>query len=87
MVEAMGLGVPLVASGIPALRELDPSGSWARFFQPEDRQDLARQVLTSMREPDSASRGRHALTRFDSEYRSERIAVDMLSFFGRAAGL
>lgn len=85
MIEAMALGSPLVAAGIPALHELDPARRWARFFAPEDSDDLAYHILAALTEVDD-KRSDNAVQQFDRTFRSELVAARMVKFFQRAAG-
>jgi glycosyltransferase involved in cell wall biosynthesis len=47
--EALGLGTPVVASDIPALREI--GGTWARFASPDDPDGFARELRAILDDP------------------------------------
>ena len=44
IVEAMALGIPVVASNIPAISEITKGGKGALLFVPGDREDLAKKI-------------------------------------------
>ena len=54
MVEAMQLGLPVIASDIPALREV--AGNAAIFIQPDEPEALARAVINIQNDPAMAKR-------------------------------
>jgi len=45
VLEAMDLGVPVVASSIPGIRAIDPKGLSIRFHNPGDQSSLAESIL------------------------------------------
>lgn len=49
--EALASGLPVIASDIPALREVDPSGSATLFFRAGDPQSLADALVTAIESP------------------------------------
>lgn len=87
MVEAMGLGAPVVASDVPPIRELDPQGSWVRFCSPGEAGSLAQAVLGVLGQTGEEKMERHerAVAQFDFGHDAEAIADRMAAFFERAA--
>ena len=85
--EAMGVGVPLVVSDVPALRELVGSSQCARLVDPGVAPALASAVVDVLQDRDSAeSRARSARQRFCSEYSIDRTVARTLEFYARSLG-
>ena len=83
--EAMGVGVPLVVSDVPALRELVGSADCAVLVRPEDPGALARGILGCLCDPSStAERTKAAPERFRSQYALAPVAERTIDFY-RAA--
>jgi glycosyltransferase involved in cell wall biosynthesis len=70
LLEYMASGRPIVASNLPVVRELVCPGSEALLFNPDDPEDLARQILTLLDDSDlaaqlganAAARAQHCFT-------------------------
>jgi glycosyltransferase involved in cell wall biosynthesis len=68
LVESMALGVPYVASDIPAFREVTAGGVGGRLFRVGDEEDLVRQLDELLRDPDRerlVAAGRAHAARYD----------------------
>jgi glycosyltransferase involved in cell wall biosynthesis len=85
--EAMGVGVPLVVSDVPALRELVGSEQCAALVQPDDPSSLAAAIINTLRnEGDARVRAAAARARFCAEYELQRTVARMISFYSRSVG-
>jgi glycosyltransferase involved in cell wall biosynthesis len=86
LVEGMALGARVIAADIPAVRDLDPSGQWLRYFTPGADGELARAAIKVLQQSQAEDpRSIYAVDRFEQHYTSERIGAHMSSFFHRAA--
>lgn len=85
LLEAMALGAPIVASDLPAVRELLDDGVHARLAAPGDPGALARALIAAVEHPrDSSAMAAAALERFLSNYTIDVIAERMTAFYERA---
>jgi glycosyltransferase involved in cell wall biosynthesis len=81
MIEAMALQVPVVASDVPAVREVMGAEFWARLVPPDSPGDLARVLADALEADDAGVRGHAALARFTAEYSTEGVADRMVALF------
>ncbi len=85
LIEAMCLEVPVVASSVPAIRELAGDPPVFTLVRPGDPHDLATGVLDVLADQKSAEqRTRRAHDRFVNEFVAEDVARRMVSFYERA---
>jgi glycosyltransferase involved in cell wall biosynthesis len=84
MVEAMALEVPIVASDLPQVREVvDASG--ASLVPPGSPEALAAEIGHVLVDPEGAAgRVERAQTRFRERLTVDRVADEMIAFYGRA---
>ncbi|GAA1268174.1 hypothetical protein GCM10009665_66070 [Kitasatospora nipponensis] len=85
--EAMGVGVPLVCSDVPALRETVRSEDYALLVPPEQPVELAAaltRVLTDRQE--AAVRVRAARARFLTSFTLHQVTAQMVEFYERSLG-
>jgi glycosyltransferase involved in cell wall biosynthesis len=90
VLEAMALEVPIVATSIPAFREVLAEGSCARLVPMADPAAISDAVLETLAEPmETERRRRAALERFEAHYRLEAVGEATLAMYrdvlGRAA--
>jgi glycosyltransferase involved in cell wall biosynthesis len=84
VVEAMAMGLPIIASDIPALREVLDGGSCGVLVRPGDASELASACLGLLEERQRArALGDAARSRFDSTYTSETAIEGMLALYRR----
>jgi glycosyltransferase involved in cell wall biosynthesis len=82
LLEAMALGIPLVASSIPGNRRLISDFEHGRLFPPDDADRLARVIIEQWKNLDCAIHmGREARNRVDQEFSIEAIARQHLALF------
>ena len=82
-IEAMALGVPTVASGLPAVHE--SLAGTALYSIPGDVVSLGEQILATLHNRAAARRRAHAaVIRFESLYTTDRVARAMVDFYARA---
>lgn len=86
MIEAMALGIPVVAADIAPIRELDPGQEWVDFFTVDDPPSLASSIIQRLHAGREEGRSASALALFERTYRADIVASAMTSFFYRAAG-
>lgn len=80
LLEAMALGLPIVASDIEVIREV--LGDAALFARPADSVDLAKEVDTALNAPELCeSMARVARERFDMSFRVEAVAHQMADWY------
>jgi glycosyltransferase involved in cell wall biosynthesis len=85
LIEAMALEAPVVASDLPAVRELLEDGSMATIVPVGDARALAGAVARTLADPSGAAvRARRARARFLEAFTVERVAGEMRSFYDRA---
>lgn len=83
--EAMGVGVPLVVSDVPALRELVGSPECARLVAPGDPSALARGVLACLSDPtETRDRAAAASRRFAAHFTLPATIDRTLDFYRRS---
>ena len=84
LLEAMALEAPIVASDLPAVREV--VGDDAALLVPPDRPDaLAAAVAAVLADPAGAARrAARARERFLATFTIDRVADGMAGFYGRA---
>ena len=85
LLEAMALEAPIVASDLPAVREVVGDDSAALLVPPDRPDALAAAVTAALADPAGAARraGR-ARERFLARYTIDRVADGMAGFYGRA---
>lgn len=84
VLEAMAMGLPIVASDIPALREVLDGGRCGVLVQPGDADELASACLGLLEEGQRSSAfGDAARSRFDSTYTTAAAIEGMLSLYRR----
>jgi glycosyltransferase involved in cell wall biosynthesis len=83
LLEAMALECPVVASGLPTLREVvDPTT--ARLVRPGDADDLARGLVEVLADPaGAATRARAARARFERGWTVQATARRWVAFYDR----
>jgi glycosyltransferase involved in cell wall biosynthesis len=87
VLEAMALGLPIVASDIPALREVLEPDANADLVAVGDPEALATAIDRLLRDPERRRRhGRRSLERFGERYTLERCAARTLELYDRVAG-
>jgi glycosyltransferase involved in cell wall biosynthesis len=85
LIEAMALEVPVVASAVPAIREVAGDPPVFRLVAPEDPVALAEGVADVLDDPDGAAeRARRAYDRFLDRFTTRRVAEQMIGFYERA---
>jgi len=83
--EAMGVGVPLVCSDVPALRETVGSEDYARLVAPERPAELAAALLETLDDPAAAAvRVKSARARFLTSFTLHQVSGRMVEFYERA---
>ena len=82
LIEAMALGLPIVASDIPALREVVEDGVNADLVPPGDPDALGKAIVNLIADPQR--RQRYALRsreRFESTFTIEAVAEQMIALY------
>ena len=86
LLEAMAMGIPLVASSIPGNRRIVADFKHGRLAPPDDPGALARVILEQWSNFDRAFHmGRAARSRVEQEFSIRRVARDHLRLFERLA--
>jgi glycosyltransferase involved in cell wall biosynthesis len=87
LLEAMALDIPIVASDIPAIREILDDGECGLLVAPGDVPALARAVDRTL-DDDRATEQRvtAARARFESDHDLERVTERMIDLYRRVAG-
>jgi glycosyltransferase involved in cell wall biosynthesis len=84
IVEAMALELPIVASDLPQVREV-VEASGASLVPPGSPEELAAEIARVLVDPGGAARRvERAQTRFRERLTVERVADEMIAFYGRA---
>jgi glycosyltransferase involved in cell wall biosynthesis len=87
VIEAMALGLPVVASDVPALREVLEDGANATLVPPADPQALAAALARLLDDPDRRARyGRRSRDIFRERFTLDRCAARMVRLFEAVAG-
>lgn len=82
LLEAMALGIPLVASSIPGNRRLVSDFKHGRLAPPDDLASLARVIIEQWADFDRAIHmGREARRRVDQEFSIQAVARKHLELF------
>ncbi len=88
LIEAIGLGLPVVASDIPALREVVVEGENALLFPPGDVASLATAIGALLDDPERRTAfGQRSRELFDAEFRAEDAIERLLDFLDEVAGV
>ncbi|MET9399202.1 glycosyltransferase family 4 protein [Kitasatospora sp. NPDC002965] len=86
--EAMGVGVPLVASDVPALRETVGSEDYARLVAPERPAALAEALIDTLEDRAAARvRAKAARARFLTSFTLQHVSAQMVGFYERSLRL
>jgi glycosyltransferase involved in cell wall biosynthesis len=85
LLEAMALGVPIVATDIPPVWELVGRNHLVRLLDPGDHEGMAEAISALLADP-SASRemGEMGRVRFFEHFTIDRVAKQMIEFYERA---
>lgn len=85
LLEAMALEAPIVATDLPATREIVSDELDALLVRPDHPESIARAVQRVLLNPqDTAGRVECARTRFLNHYTISRVTDEMIAFYGRA---
>jgi glycosyltransferase involved in cell wall biosynthesis len=85
LLEAMALEAPIVASDLPAVREVVAHGDSALLVPPDRPADLAAAITVTLTDPaGAASRARRARERFLATFTIDRVADAMADLYRRA---
>ena len=83
LVEAMALGLPIVASDLPQVREV-VGGAYATISSPDDAERWSRSIVETLRDrPAAAHRAQNARARFEAAFTLDKVADAMLAFHRR----
>lgn len=85
LIEAMGVGTPIVASDLPPVREITGSGDCATLVPPDSPDALAAALCSALTEREKTGmRAAAALRRFGEEYTIDSVCDRMVAFYERA---
>jgi len=85
VIQAMAVGLPVVASGFGAMADLIEHGRTGLHFRPGDSADLARQALWLMDHPDEAARLRAAArSEYEAKYTADRNYEGLMRAYAEA---
>lgn len=85
LLEAMALESPIVASGLPPIREVVPDDRHAWLVPPDRPGHLAEAILAALGNPDEArKRASQARRRFLERFTIDRVTSEMAGFYQRA---
>jgi glycosyltransferase involved in cell wall biosynthesis len=85
VIEAMGTGVPVVATDLPPVREIVGSHECAVLVPPEDPAALAVALVDAATDRVSADmRAEAAMARFSDTFTVDRVCDRMVDFYERA---
>jgi glycosyltransferase involved in cell wall biosynthesis len=85
VIEAMALEAPIVASDIPAVREVVGATDSALLARTDDPKALAVAINIALDDPDPSRRVNVARQRFLTTFTADRVAHRMLALYERAA--
>jgi glycosyltransferase involved in cell wall biosynthesis len=87
LIEAIGLGLPVVASDIPALREVVRQGENAELVPPGDPAALTRAIVDLLSDPERLrSYSERSRELFADEFKAQTSNQRLLDLFGKVAG-
>jgi glycosyltransferase involved in cell wall biosynthesis len=85
LLEAMALQAPIVASDLPAVREVVTDGVSARLVSPENHEELATGIAATIQDQDGAAdRAGRAQSEFLERFAVSKVAEPMVEFYDRA---
>ncbi|HEV7527168.1 MAG TPA: glycosyltransferase, partial [Acidimicrobiia bacterium] len=84
VIEAMALEAPIVATGIPAVREVLGDSDAAVLAPPDDATALALAMVRALDDPESQARAARGRSRFLDCFTIDRIADRKIEFYARA---
>ncbi|MGC0417663.1 glycosyltransferase [Embleya sp. AB8] len=85
LIEAMGVGTPIVTSDLPPVREITGSGDCAALVPPNAPEALATALVAALTEREkTAMRAEAAYRRFGEEYTIDSVCDRMVAFYARA---
>jgi glycosyltransferase involved in cell wall biosynthesis len=88
LLEAMALGVPIVATDIPPVWELVGRNRLARLLEPGDHEGLGEAISALLADPaESREMGEAGRARFLEHFTIDRVAAQMIEFYERALAL
>ena len=84
IIEYMACGKAIVAANLPVVRELVCEGVEALLFEPGNPEDLARQVVKLLNEPElAAENGRNAASRAHHQFTWQKAQTNLLQTYQR----
>ncbi|MEU0934031.1 glycosyltransferase [Embleya sp. NPDC005971] len=85
LIEAMGVGTPIVTSDLPPVREITGAGDCAALVPPNSPEALATALVAALTEREkTAMRTEAAYRRFGEEYTIDSVCDRMVAFYARA---
>jgi glycosyltransferase involved in cell wall biosynthesis len=88
VIEAMALGLPIVASDIPPVREIVEENHNAILVTPASSSELAKAVATLLHDRDKAfAYGRHSRKIFEARFTLQQSAARMIALYRRIAAM
>ncbi|MFE2866937.1 glycosyltransferase [Embleya sp. NPDC059259] len=85
LIEAMGVGTPIVTSDLPPVREITGAGDCAALVPPNSPEALATALVAALTEREkTAMRTEAACRRFGEEYTIDSVCDRMVAFYARA---
>ncbi|MFE3197709.1 glycosyltransferase family 4 protein [Embleya sp. NPDC059237] len=85
LIEAMGVGTPIVTSDLPPVREITGAGDCAALVPPDSPEALATALVSALTEREkTAMRAEAAYRRFGEEYTIDSVCDRMVAFYARA---
>ncbi|MFI6977740.1 glycosyltransferase [Embleya sp. NPDC050154] len=85
LIEAMGVGTPIVTSDLPPVREITGAGDCAALVPPDSPEALAAALVSALTEREkTAIRTEAAYRRFGEEYTIDSVCDRMVAFYARA---
>ncbi|MFF7251215.1 glycosyltransferase [Embleya sp. NPDC008237] len=85
LIEAMGVGAPIVTSDLPPVREITGAGDCAALVPPDSPEALATALVAALTEREkTAMRTEAAYRRFGEEYTIDSVCDRMVAFYARA---